>query len=214
MYFIKVVGFTIYCIYGILTNLKYQYSIRLIYNNKVFKMCKLAILLIAFLGTLVYGQASGNLWENGDFEIRGVPGGRSGNCGVLRSDVKVHWKYLDHRKIAVKPFATYELSAYVKGEKGNALALYSFNYNCFGWFCAGSTVPAVRGMKDWTRVSRRIFTIEDTISVVPLAFLDGGPGEAFIDDMSMTEVASPEETIKQLEPKTNKTTHERQILMR
>ena len=185
----------------------------LIYN-KVYMMSKRIILLVAILGTLVFGQGTGNLWENGDFEAKGVPGGRSGKCGVLKSDVKVHWKNLDQRKIAVTPFATYELSAYVKGEQGKAQALYSYNYNCFGWFCAGSTVPIVNNMKEWTRVSRRIVSIKETIAVMPLAFLEGGPGEAFVDDMSMTEIASPEETIKQLEAKANKTTHDRQILMR
>ena len=74
------------------------------------------LLLIVLLGTFIFGQDAVNLWKDGDYETRGVPGGRSGNCGVLKSDVKIHWKSLDERKITVKPFATYELSAYVKGK--------------------------------------------------------------------------------------------------
>ena len=176
-------------------------------------MIKRTILLV-LLGTFVFGQVAVNLWNDGDFEAKGVPGGRSGNCGVLKSDVKVHWKNLDERKIAVKQFATYELSAYVKGEKGNAFALYTYNYNCYGWFNAGTPLPVVKEMKEWTHVSRRIISIQDTIAVMPLAFLNGGPGEAYVDDMSMVEVASPKETIKQLEAKQNKTTFDRQVLMR
>ena len=177
-------------------------------------MKKQSFLLLLLWGALVYGQGPVNLWTNGDFEAKGVPGGRSGNCGVLKSDVKVHWKNLDERKIAVKPFATYELSAYVKGEKGNAFALYTYNFNCYGWFSAGTPMPVVKEMKEWTRVSRRIISIQDTIAVMPLTFLEGGPGEAYVDDMSMTEVISPEETIRQLEAKPDKTTYDRQVLMR
>ena len=177
-------------------------------------MAKRSFLLVVLLAAAVFGQQAVNLWEGGDFEANGVPGGRSGNCGHLQSDVKVHWKNINQRQINVKRYATYELSAYVKGEQGNALALYSYNYNCYGWFGAGDPHPVVKNMKEWTRVTRRIFTIQDTIYVMPLAFLDGGPGEAFVDDMAMVEIASPEETFQRISAKTDKTSHERQLLMR
>ena len=177
-------------------------------------MDKRIFLLAVLFGTLVFGQQAENLWIDGGFEANGVPGGRSGNCGRLQSDTKVHWKSIYQRTIKVTPFATYELSAYVKGETGNALALYSYNYNCYGWYGAGDPQPVVKNMKEWTFVKRRIFTIQDTITVMPLAFLEGGPGEAFVDDMSMIQVSSPEETVKRIEAKANKTSHERQLLMR
>ena len=177
-------------------------------------MDKRIFLLAVLLGTLVFGQQAENLWIDGGFEANGVPGGRNGNCGRLQSDTKVHWKSIYQRTIKVTPFATYELSAYVKGETGNALALYSYNYNCYGWYGAGDPQPVVMNMKEWTFVKRRIFTIQDTITVMPLAFLEGGPGEAFVDDMSMIQVSSPEETVKRIEAKAVKTSHERQLLMR
>ena len=177
-------------------------------------MDKRIFLLAVLFGTLVFGQQAENLWIDGGFEANGVPGGRSGNCGRLQSDTKVHWKSIYQRTIKVTPFATYELSAYVKGETGNALALYSYNYNCYGWYGAGDPQPVVKNMKEWTFVKRRIFTIQDTITVMPLAFLEGGPGEAFVDDMSMIQVSSPEETVKRIEAKAVKTSHERQLLMR
>ena len=177
-------------------------------------MAKRSFLLVVLLAAAVFGQQGVNLWEGGDFEANGVPGGRSGKCGHLQSDVKVHWKSINQRQINVKRYATYELSAYVKGEQGNALALYTYNFNCYGWFGAGDPHPVVKNMKEWTRVTRRIFTIQDTIYVMPLAFLDGGPGEAFIDDMAMVEIASPEETFQRISVKADKTSHERQLLMR
>ena len=141
-------------------------------------MDKRIFLLAVLLGTLVFGQQAENLWGDGGFDANGVPGGRSGNCGVLKSDTKVHWKSIYQRTIKVTPFATYELSAYVKGETGNAFALYTYNFNCYGWFGAGEQMPVVKDMKEWTFVKRRIITIQDTITVMPLAFLEGGPGEA------------------------------------
>ena len=98
-------------------------------------MGKRSFLLVVLLAAAVFGQQGVNLWEGGDFEANGVPGGRSGNCGTLKSDAKIHWKSMGLRILKVNRYATYELSAYVKGN--GVIALYSYNYNCYGWFCAG-----------------------------------------------------------------------------
>ena len=73
-------------------------------------MAKRSFLLVVLLAATVFGQKAENLWIDGGFEANGVPGGRSGNCGHLQSDTKIHWKNIYQRTINVKQYTTYELS--------------------------------------------------------------------------------------------------------
>ncbi len=176
------------------------------------KLLLLLVLSCAFL----YGE---NLWVDGGCETlrQAVPGGRTGKCLSLKATKREHWLHVGLRRMTTIPFATYELTGYVKGNaaEGNPpVAFYTYNYNCYGWFGAGDPVPTIKSIPGWTRVTRRIISIEERIDVVPLAFLHAGPGELFIDDIEMRLVATPEQTIEGILAKKEQTTHERQILMR
>ncbi|MDD4097807.1 MAG: hypothetical protein PHC30_03465, partial [Lentisphaeria bacterium] len=102
---------------------------------------RIPLLLLVLCGGLAAVAAGTNLWPDSDFEQSGSVGeARSGSkSGHLLVTEKVHWRHVGLRKIKVEPFATYELAAWVKGraEGGSCYALYSYSYNCYGWFNGG-----------------------------------------------------------------------------
>ncbi|MDD4537672.1 MAG: DUF4838 domain-containing protein, partial [Lentisphaeria bacterium] len=159
-----------------------------------------------------------NIWPDPGFEVMGVTGKAhsGGRFGTLSVDKKVHWQHAYHQRLAVTPFATYEARAVVKADlaakAAPPLALYNYSYNCYGWFGAGG-VP-LRSSDSWTPVSRQFIAISDSIYFAPLVFLDAGPGSAWIDDLSITAILGPEETIAALQAKAEKNTTDRQIIMR
>ncbi len=175
-----------------------------------------ALLLSSFCVTAAAN--TDNLWADPGFEAMGVAGNaHSGErAGVLSVDKKVHWQHAFHQRLAVTPFTTYEARAVAKADlaagSGPAQALFSYSYNCYGWFGSGG-IP-VRSGDSWTPVSRQFIAISDSIYFAPLVFLDAGPGSAWIDDLSITAILGPEETIAALQAKADKNTTDRQILMR
>ena len=53
----------------------------------------------------------------------------------LSVNERVYWRHAGLRKLNVEPFATYELTAWVRqGEDRPCTALYAYSYNCYGWF--------------------------------------------------------------------------------
>ena len=96
-------------------------------------------LFLLVLGSGLTALAAGaNLWPDSDFELSGLVGeARSGTKAChLSVDERVYWRHAGLRKIEVEPFATYELTAWVKGkaEDRPGTALYAYSYNCYGWF--------------------------------------------------------------------------------
>lgn len=175
-----------------------------------------ALLLATFCAA---AAADGNnLWPDPGFENMGVVGkAHSGErFGTLSVNERVHWRHAYHRRLTVTPFTTYEVRAVAKADfAANAAppqALYSYSYNCYGWFASGGV--SLRRGDDWTPVSRQFIPISDSIYFAPLVFLGAGPGTAWIDDLSITAVLGPEETIAALQAKAEKNSIDRQILMR
>lgn len=177
---------------------------------------RLFLFLLVFVGAVsLWGQT--NLWPDGGFESSGVAGAaRSGSkAGFLSTSEKVHWRHFGLRKLEVEPFATYELTAWIKGKMGagKCTPLFSYSYNCYGWFNGGDNHLAYSEAADWTKISRRVISNRDVIEITPLTFLSSGPGDFWIDDMSMIKVLSAEETMKEIAARPKKSSQNRQLLM-
>ena len=175
-------------------------------------------LFLLVLGSGLTALAAGtNLWPDSDFELSGLVGeARSGTKAChLSVDERVYWRHAGLRKIEVEPFATYELTAWVKGkaEDRPGTALYAYSYNCYGWFNGTGAPVTVQEAADWTRVSRRVTSNRDVIEIAPLVFSSSGPGEFWLDDLTMVQVATPAETIAEITARPNKATNDRQLLM-
>ena len=120
---------------------------------------RIPLFLLVLGSSLATLAAGANLWPDGDFELSGLVGeARSGTKAChLSVNERVYWRHAGLRKLNVEPFATYELTAWVKGkaEDRPCTALYAYSYNCYGWFNGTGKPVTVKEAVDWTSPSAR-----------------------------------------------------------
>jgi len=140
-----------------------------------------------------------NLYPDAGFEKTGVAGtAHSGErAGHLAIGEPNHWVEIGG-PLSVEPFATYQATAWAKAsvEAGAALALYVYQWDAYEW--RFSTSVDVSHATDWTQVSITFCVPQNTVLFHPLAFMDAAHGEAWIDDLVIERVKSPEETLREL----------------
>lgn len=159
--------------------------------------------------------AGPNIFPDPGFEARGEgPQAHSGSkCWVLRVGAKEHWRSLGG-DLAVEPFATYQATAWVKGkaETGGLYALYSYGWNSYGWaFMRNAAVP--KG-DEWKQVSTTFVVPASRVAFLPLAAGDSSNVVAYVDDVVVEQIKTPEQTIADLEAKGGKDANSLQLLAR
>lgn len=169
-------------------------------------------LLALMLAVSAHAQ---NLYPDPGFELTGVQGmARSGACaGFLEVGQEVHWATIGG-ELGVEPYATYRASAWVRGgsEVGSALALYVYQWDSYVWaFSAQVHVPSE---DEWTQVAVEFCVPYSTVWLYPLAFLDAARGKAWVDDIVVERIATPEETVARLRGKTTLAPDDARLLAR
>ena len=146
--------------------------------------------------------AAENLYPEPGFEESGVAGtAHSGErAGYLSVDARQHWVNIGGR-FGVEPYATYRATAFAKAtvKEGAVKALYVYQWDSYVWaFTSEADVP---DGQDWQQVSTTFCVPHDHVWLHPLAFFGAANTEAWIDDITVEQIASPEETIAALEAK-------------
>jgi len=157
--------------------------------------------LPAFLAALAVAAACSAGAENVDpdpgFEVSGEAGtARTGEkAGHLKVVEQNHWVALGGQT-KVEPFATYRVTVWAKGRaaKGTIYAPYCYEWDNFEWSFS-STTP-LKPTDEWTQSSATFVSPYDHMVVHPLAMLDCADAEAWVDDVVVEKIASPEETMK------------------
>ncbi|NQT51492.1 DUF4838 domain-containing protein, partial [bacterium] len=148
----------------------------------------LAVASLAAAGT--------NLYPDPGFESTGVPGAaRTGKrVGHLKVGARVHWTAIGGR-LAVEPFATYRATAWVKAKPGTGalMGLYCYSWNSFDW--AWVRPVQLGAIPDWKQIETTIVSPNDHVFFHPLAASGAANAEAWIDDVVIEKVKSPDETI-------------------
>lgn len=168
------------------------------------------------LGVTYTGVSAGeNLFPDPSFEKDGAAGlARTGQrAGHLRVGPKTHWGAV-RGELKVTPFATYRATGYVRARVSSPgmMALYCYGWNSFDWQWV-SYVP-VQSSDRWQEVQTTFIAAADTVWFHPLAFIDAENSEAWIDDVTVEAVRSPEETIAALLAKDRLGQADRQLLAR
>jgi len=158
-------------------------------------MKRLTCPLVVTLASLAV--AGTNLHPDPSFEKTGAPGvARTGKrAGHLRVDGQVHWTAIGG-KLAVDPFATYRATAYVRARpgKGTLYGLYCYSWNSFDWRW-GRSVP-LGNVPDWKPIEVTFVSPNDYVYFHPLAAIDAAQAEAWVDDVVVERIRSPEESMK------------------
>ena len=121
-------------------------------------------------------------------------------AGHLAVKARTHWSALGG-PLPVVPYATYRATAWAKARvgEGGVQALYCYHWDSYIWaFDVSTSVPSG---KDWTQVSVVFRSPTDSIDFHPLAVFDTSNTEAWIDDLVVEQVMTPQETIAALEAK-------------
>ncbi len=177
----------------------------------------LPLALLVALAALCPGLLAqgANIYPDPGFESDGVEcdahsGARAGHLTVGE---KTHWVTLGG-PLPVDPFATYKATAWVKGgaAEGATLALYVYQWDSFVWAWANSA--EVPSHDEWREVSVTFAVPQDTVFFHPLAFVDAANGEAWIDDIVVEKVLSPEGTIARILAKDRTTDDDERLLAR
>ena len=161
--------------------------------------------------------ASANLFPDPGFETSGTTAAaRSGKrAGSMVVKDGKGWRAMEHpSSLVVEAFATYRAEGWVKGkaEGGALLALYSYGWNSYGWwFMREARVPAGN---EWHKVATTFCVPVERVTFHPLVSNGCRTVEAYIDDVSITRVASAAETIAALRAKQDLSPEERMLLAR
>jgi len=152
-------------------------------------------LTIAAAATAAAGT---NLYPDPSFERTGQPGtARTGQrAGHLKIGGYVYWTAIGG-ELSVEPFATYRATAYVKARpgKGTLYGLYVYAWNSFDWRWSHS-VALPKPIADWQKIEITFVSPVDTVYLHPLAAGRGQGCEAWVDDLALEKIRSPEETMK------------------
>ncbi|MBT7056809.1 MAG: DUF4838 domain-containing protein [Lentisphaerae bacterium] len=167
------------------------------------------------LGSLV--QAAPNLFPEPGFETSGTTetahsGKRAGTMTITGGK---GWKAMEFPPaITVEPFATYRTEGWVKGtaDGGSVVALYSYGWNSYGWWFMRQA--PIKSATKWQKVSTTFIMPVNRVTFHPLVSNGCRNAKAYIDDVSITRIASPAETIARLRAKSSPNTEERLLLAR
>ena len=181
---------------------------------QVFMRARFAFLMLLAILLCVPAIAE-NIFPDPSFDATGVTGtARTGErSGHLKVGSQQHWASLEI-KLPVEPFATYKATGYVKAKlkTGTAMALYSYAWNSFDW---SFTNPArVQDSSDWTKVETILVSPTDSVFFSPLVLADSSESEAWVDDVTVEKLKSPEETIAAILAKQDKSNEDIQLLSR
>ncbi len=159
--------------------------------------------------------AAPNIYPDPGFETTGVAGmARSGErAGCLEVGDPIHWAALGGG-LAVEPYATYRATAWVKGggPQGSLQALYVYHWDSYVW--AFSTTAPIPSVDEWREVSVTFRSPTSRIELHPLAFTDSAHSKAWVDDLIVERIATPEETIAAIEAAAHRTPDETRLLAR
>lgn len=165
---------------------------------------KVLMLLIGGLMVGLNANAGENIYPDPGFEAGGVAGvARTGaRAGYLKGDGKtwVRMGAMGGKVGNLEPFATYQARAYVKAavRSGSPQALFCYQNHAFGWAFIRSAGD-VKNWTEWHAVETTFIAPGDSMVIHPLAGV--GDYEAWVDDVIVEKVKSPEETMKAIEAK-------------
>ncbi|MFQ6132115.1 MAG: DUF4838 domain-containing protein [Armatimonadota bacterium] len=165
-----------------------------------FAPCTVLLATVALAVLPPTGASAGaNIYPDPGFEAKGALGAaRSGErAGHLEVDAKQHWVALGGA-LPVEPFATYRVSLYAKANlgEGTVYAPYCYQWDSYVWsFVRTATLP---NTTEWRHLETTFVSPHDTMFVHPLALLDCANTEAWVDDVVVEKIASPEETMAQM----------------
>ncbi|MFQ6098978.1 MAG: alpha-glucuronidase family glycosyl hydrolase, partial [Armatimonadota bacterium] len=176
-------------------------------------LAMIALTLVLSGGSSLY--AAENIYPDPGFENTGVRGvARTGHkAGHLKVGAKTHWVAIGGR-IKVEPFARYRVSAYVKANigAGAAFALYCYEWNNYEWAFVSNV--RLTTTPEWRRVETTFVSPYDGMVVHPLGFIDCANCEAWVDDIVVEKIAEPEDVMRELMTKAQRTPDETEILAR
>jgi len=156
-----------------------------------------------------------NIYPDPGFETSGDSGAAhtGGKAGHLKVGEQNHWVPLGGA-ITVEPFATYRVTVWAKGKaaKGTIYAPYCYEWNNFEWSFS-STTP-LKSTDQWTQFSATFVSPYDHMVVHPIALLDCADAEAWVDDVVVERIASPDETMKAMVAKADPSDQELEVIAR
>ncbi|MCP4642662.1 MAG: DUF4838 domain-containing protein [bacterium] len=181
--------------------------------NRLLLCFHAVVAMVAFGSAAV--QPAENLWPDPGFEQTGTAGdAHSGErAGHILVKAEQHWRALGST-FPVEPYATYRATAWAKAtiESGAATALYAYQWDSYIWaFTSSARIP---DGEDWTQVTTTFRSPTDSIFFHPLAIWDAANTEAWVDDLVIERVMSPEETIAALEKQDAVQGHDARLLAR
>ena len=176
-----------------------------------------SITACALLCLAPLAMAEPNLFPEPGFETSGTThtahsGKRAGS--FILKDSK-GWCAMEFpAAITVEPFATYRAEGWVKGtaEGGSVVALYSYGWNSYGWWFMRQA--PVKSATEWQKASTTFVMPTNLVTFYPLVSNGCRNVEAYIDDVSITRIKSPAETIAAIRAKSAPNTEERLLLAR
>ncbi|MBN2310054.1 MAG: DUF4838 domain-containing protein [Candidatus Hydrogenedentes bacterium] len=144
--------------------------------------------------------AGENLYPDPGFEKSGVQcDAHSGERAAhLEVGPKQHW-VATGGPFAVEPYATYRATAWAKARitQGTVSPLYVYQWDSYIWaFVSQARAPSG---PDWQELSITFRAPFDHVFLHPLSIFDAADTEAWLDDIVVEKVMSPEETIAALE---------------
>ena len=161
-------------------------------------------------------QAGPNVFPDPSFESHGdAAAARTGKkCGVLRvGGTREHFRALGGN-LTVEPFATYRATGWAKGTaaQGDLRALYAYGWNSYGW--AYMTSIAVPKGDKWQKVSSTFVVPVGQVTFHPLVASGAAKAVAYIDDVTVERIKTPEQTITDIEKSGSRSQTGLQLLAR
>ena len=168
---------------------------------------RLALLACCLMAVNLFAQ---NLWNDPDLEKTGteIANAHSGKKAIVFKGTG-DGKFLGSKPtlLKVEPYALYKATAWVRRDKDtddDTKALFFYDWDSFGWsHMFNVRIPAC---DEWKQVTVNFYTGIPTVTLHPLVFeRNQKRGQAFIDDIEIVRILSPEEHIAKLmaKPKTN-----------
>lgn len=171
------------------------------------------ILMVAFAYPLLVAACSAqNIHPDPSFEATGEVGtARTGERALHVSvDAQTHWRAVGGA-IDVEPFARYRVTEWVNAT-GTVLAPYCYQWNSYEW--AFTVAPTVANTEGWVQSAVTFVSPTDEMIVHPLAVLDAGNVDAWVDDIAIEKIAEPEQVIAECEAAQRPSPDQQQLLAR
>ena len=176
---------------------------------------KRLILPIVFF--LLFAPAhAANIYPDPGFEVSGTSTiARSGQRAAhLKVDAPQHWAALGG-PLNVEPFARYRVTCWARWKvtQGAAYAPYVYAWDSYEWTFQ-SLAPLTGEQTEWTRQEVTFISPDPQIQFHPLAMLDAGFSEAWVDDVVIEQVATPQQTMAAIEANPQRTEDDIRLLAR